>query len=70
MIDRRVEGDARHCALPRDLGSIHYATDTRAQTLGTRRMYYWGSNSTYASTLAIVRRVFACCGEPQSMHAR
>jgi hypothetical protein len=48
-----------------DLGIIHYASDTpytRAQTLGARGMSYRGMDSTYAATLAIVRRVFACCG--------
>ena len=52
--------------LPIDLGIIHYASDTpytRAQTLGARGMSYRGMDATYASTLAIVRRVFECCGE-------
>lgn len=47
-----------------DLGIIHYASDTpytRAQTLGARGMSYRGMDSTYAATLAIVRRVFECC---------
>lgn len=45
-----------------DLGIIHYASDTpytRAQTLGARGMSYHGMDSTYASTVAILRRVFA-----------
>lgn len=44
-----------------DLGIIHYASDTpytRAQTLGARGMSYHGMDSTYASTIAILRRVF------------
>lgn len=55
-------------AVPIDLGIIHYASDTpytRAQTLGARGMSYRGMDSTYASTLAIVRRVFDCCREPE-----
>jgi hypothetical protein len=45
---------------PIDLGVIHYASDTpytRAQTLGARGLSYYGMDSTYAATLAIVRRV-------------
>jgi hypothetical protein len=48
-----------------DLGIIHYASDTpfsRAQTLGARGLSYYGMDSTYASTLAILRRVFAQSG--------
>jgi hypothetical protein len=48
-----------------DLGIIHYASDTpfsRAQTLGARGMSYYGMDSTYASTIAILRRVFARAG--------
>ena len=43
-----------------DLGVIHYASDTpytRSQTLGARGLSYYGMDSTYAATLAIVRRV-------------
>ena len=45
-----------------DLGIIHYASDTpytRAQTLGARGMSYHGLDSTYASTIAILRRVLS-----------
>jgi hypothetical protein len=52
--------------IPIDLGIIHYASDTpysHAHTLGARGMSYRGMDSTYASTLAIVRRVFERCGE-------
>ena len=48
-----------------DLGIIHYASDTpytRAQTLGARGLSYYGMDSTYASTIAILRRVFAQAG--------
>jgi hypothetical protein len=44
-----------------DLGIIHYASDTpytRAQTLGARGLSYYGMDSTYASTIAILRRIF------------
>jgi hypothetical protein len=52
--------------LPIDVGIIHYASDTpytRAQTLGARGLSYYGVDSTYASTLAIVRRIFERCAE-------
>jgi hypothetical protein len=48
-----------------DLGIIHYASDTpytRAQTLGARGLSYYGMDSTYASTIAILRRVFSQTG--------
>ena len=44
-----------------DLGVLHYASDTpytRAQTLGARGMDFYGLDSTYASTIAILRRIF------------
>ena len=50
--------------LPVDLGIIHYASDTpcsHAHTLGARGLSYYGMDSTYAATLAIVRRVFEDC---------
>lgn len=50
--------------IPVDVGIIHYASDTpytRAQTLGARGMSYYGMDSTYASTLAILNRVFDRC---------
>ncbi len=56
---------AQHSAGRLDLGIIHYASDTpytRAQTLGARGMSYYGLDSTYASTLAIVRRIFEKSG--------
>jgi hypothetical protein len=46
--------------LPFDLGLLHYASDTpytRARTLGARKLSYYGMDSTYASTLAIWRRI-------------
>jgi hypothetical protein len=44
-----------------DLGIIHYASDTpytRAHTLGARGLSFYGMDSTYASTIAILRRIF------------
>lgn len=44
-----------------DLGIIHYASDTpytRAHTLGARGMSFYGMDSTYASTISILRRIF------------
>lgn len=44
-----------------DLGIIHYASDTpytRAHTLGARGLSFYGMDSTYASTIAIMRRIF------------
>jgi len=46
--------------LPLDLGVIHYASDTpftQARTLGARGLSYYGMDSTYASSVAIVRRI-------------
>ncbi|HEX2105612.1 MAG TPA: hypothetical protein VHF51_18305 [Solirubrobacteraceae bacterium] len=46
--------------LPVDFGVIHYASDTpytQARTLGARGLSFFGMDSTYASSLAIVRRV-------------
>jgi hypothetical protein len=51
--------------LPLDYGIIHYASDTpytQARTLGARGLSYFGMDSTYASSLAIVRRVLALEG--------
>jgi hypothetical protein len=45
-----------------DLGVIHYASDTpytRAHTLGARGMSFYGMDSTYASTIAILNRIFS-----------
>ncbi|HZQ37715.1 MAG TPA: hypothetical protein VFD32_17410 [Dehalococcoidia bacterium] len=48
--------------LPFDLGIIHYASDTpytQARTLGARALDYRGMDSTYASAVAILRRILA-----------
>ncbi len=53
-------------SIPVDLGIIHYASDTpytRSQTLGARGLSYYGMDSTYASTLVILRRIFAQAGK-------
>jgi hypothetical protein len=64
--DRYPVGEAVNFAkLPIDFGIIHYASDTpytQARTLGARGLSYYGMDSTYASSLAILRRVFALEG--------
>jgi len=69
FLRRYPEGEAinlqQHGAGKMDLGVIHYASDTpytRAQTLGARGLSYYGMDSTYASTIAILRRVFQQSG--------
>jgi len=51
--------------LPIDLGIIHYASDTpftQARTLGARGLSYYGMDSTYASSVAIMRRILTVEG--------
>jgi hypothetical protein len=51
--------------LPIDYGIIHYASDTpytQARTLGARGLSYYGMDSTYASSIAILRRIFSLEG--------
>ncbi len=59
--DRYPQGEAVNFAkLPIDLGIIHYASDTpysQARTLGARGLSYYGLDSTYASSVAIMRRI-------------
>ncbi len=46
--------------LPFDLGVIHYASDTplsKGKNLGVSSLSYYGMDSTYATTLAIARRI-------------
>lgn len=46
--------------LPFDLGIIHYASDTpytRGKNLGAGSLSYYGMDSTYAATTAIIRRI-------------
>ncbi len=48
--------------LPFDFGLLHYASDTpytQARTLGARGLSYYGMDSTYASSVAILRRILA-----------
>jgi hypothetical protein len=60
-VDRHPTGEAVNFAkLPIDFGMIHYASDTpytQARTLGARGLSYYGMDSTYASSLAILRRI-------------
>ena len=59
--------------LPIDLGIIHYASDTpytQARTLGARGLSYYGMDSTYASSLAIMRRILALEGALPRRRAR
>ena len=60
-VDRYPTGEAVNFSkLPIDFGIIHYASDTpytQARTLGARGLSYYGMDSTYASSLAILRRV-------------
>ncbi len=59
--DRHPTGEAINFSkLPIDLGIIHYASDTpytQARTLGARGLSYYGMDSTYAGSLAILRRI-------------
>ncbi len=59
--DRHPVGEAVNFSkLPIDFGIIHYASDTpytQARTLGAQGLSYYGMDSTYASSLAIVRRI-------------
>jgi hypothetical protein len=65
-VDRYPTGEAVNFAkLPIDFGIIHYASDTpytQARTLGARGLDYYGMDSTYASTLAILKRILALEG--------
>jgi hypothetical protein len=65
-VDRYPVGEAVNFSkLPIDYGIIHYASDTpytQARTLGARGLSYFGMDSTYASSLAIVRRVLTLEG--------
>ena len=47
--------------LPFDLGILHYVSDTplnKGKNLGAGTLSYFGMDSTYATTLAILRRIF------------
>jgi hypothetical protein len=61
QVNRHPLGEAIHFRrLPLDIGFIHYASDTpytRARTLGSRSLSFEGVDSTYASAVAILRRI-------------
>jgi len=60
-VSRHPLGEAVHFRrLPIDVGLVHYASDTpytRARTLGSRSLSFEGVDSTYASAVAILRRI-------------
>jgi hypothetical protein len=72
--DRYPVGEAVNFSkLPIDLGIIHYASDTpytQARTLGARGLSYYGMDSTYASSLAILRRILRLEGALSERPAR
>lgn len=49
--------------LPFDMGILHYASDTplsKGQNLGAGTLSYYGMDSTYATALAVLRRIIEC----------
>ena len=72
--DRYPVGEAVNFSkLPIDFGIIHYASDTpytQARTLGARGLSYYGMDSTYASSLAIMRRDLQARGRSSRARAR
>lgn len=47
--------------LPLEIGLLHYASDTpytRGKNLGARRISFYGMDSAYAASVAILRRIF------------
>jgi hypothetical protein len=68
-LERHPVGEAVNFSkLPIDFGVIHYASDTpftQARTLGARGLSYFGMDSTYAASLAILRRIFMLEGIEQ-----
>ena len=60
-VSRHPLGEAVHFRrLPLEFGVVHYASDTpytRARTLGSRSLSFEGVDSTYASAVAILRRI-------------
>ena len=61
-LERHPVGEAVNFSkLPIDFGVVHYASDTlftQARTLGARGLSYFGMDSTYAASRAILRRIF------------
>jgi hypothetical protein len=49
--------------VPFDIGIIHYVSDNpmgKGKNLGTGSLSYYGMDSTYTATVAILRRIFQC----------
>ena len=49
-------------SVPFDIGILHYASDTpmsKGKNLGAGALSYEGMDSTYAGSVAILRRIFA-----------
>lgn len=47
--------------VPFDVGILHYASDTplsKGKNLGAGTLSYFGMDSTYAASVAILRRIF------------
>lgn len=56
-----VSENINFARLPYELGILHYASDTpytRSKNLGAGSLSYFGMDSTYATSVAIVRRIF------------
>jgi hypothetical protein len=70
-IERHPDNQAVNFSkLPIDFGLIHYASDTpytQARTLGARGLSYYGMDSTYAASLAILRRILRLEGIQQPL---
>jgi len=61
LIRYPVRENINFARLPYDLGILHYASDTpytRGKNLGAGSLSYFGMDSTYASAVAILRRIF------------
>jgi hypothetical protein len=57
--------------LPFDLGLAHYASDTplsKGKNLGAGSLSYFGMDSTYAASIAVLRRILKL--ERQRLHDR
>ncbi len=57
--------------LPYEVGILHYSSDTpytRGKNLGAGSLSYFGMDSTYACSVAIVRRILEC--EIRSLQSR
>jgi hypothetical protein len=54
---------------PFDIGILHYVSDTplsKGKNLGTQRLSYFGMDATYASSLAVLRRILSLESEKQA----